>query len=63
MNAVRRICRLPATVWRWRRALFAAVLIAPVAVMGGTDLLAINALGLALAAFAALRLVRLWKGR
>ncbi len=63
MNAVRTLVGLAAKAWRWRRALIAAVLMAPLAVAGGADLFAINALGLCWAAFAALRLARAIRGR
>ncbi len=63
MKAVRTLAGLAATAWRWRRAMIAAVLVAPLAVVGGADLFAVNALGLCYAAFAAVRLARAIRGR
>ena len=63
MNKIKTALKVLATTWRWRRAMIAAALVAPLALVGGTDVLAMNALGLCWAAFAALRLLRAIRGR
>ena len=63
MNKIRTALKTLARAWRWRRAIIAAAFVAPLALVGGTDVLAMNALGLCWAAFAALRLVRAIRGR
>ena len=52
-----------AALWRWRRALIAGALIAPLATAGGTQVFAVNALALCLVAYVAVRAVRVIRGR
>ncbi len=63
MHALSLVLKIPGFLWRQRRSLVAAVLIAPLALTGDLELFAVNTAGLGYAAFMVLRLTQAKRGR
>ena len=62
MHALGLVLKFPFFIWRHRRSVAVAVMVAPLALTGSLELFAVNSLALGYGAFTVLRLVQM-KGK